>query len=474
MKRHSFHTKITDLKSEVLHILDLVPLSTSSVAPTFSIAAAYGVMVSLAGPQAIMATFLTAVPFLLVALIFRQFNLHFPHAGASYHWGCKILGKKFGAFQAWVVTLAYFLSIPPIVIPAGEYTLALFYSLGLIQYSVYSSQFWVSVVGIIWVLIAAIPLMLGAKPTARFTEAFLITELIVLGLFLGLGFANFKVVNPFSWSWFFSTKVNWTGLVLAMIVAATIVDGWEIDSYASEESKRPRRWPGLSGIIGLLSVLLIYSVTMPLMTIETPLKPLAQSVDPLFTWTQYVVPSYSWLMDIAVLTSTASSLWLTAFILSRAWYAMARDKLLPSFFGWVHERFKSPWSSILLISGLNVLVNVLMLISPSVESFFTLLLSAAGIFLAMEFFLDSVSGVLFFWIKHTPMGKEKLSPHIHWAYRVVSIIASLSLGAIIALGLFYSPSTIGGDFPYVFAGLMTFSIPFIYLSRKMEVKEFAA
>ncbi|TRM89018.1 APC family permease, partial [Sulfolobus sp. A20-N-G8] len=117
MKRHSFHTKITDLKSEVLHILDLVPLSTSSVAPTFSIAAAYGVMVSLAGPQAIMATFLTAVPFLLVALIFRQFNLHFPHAGASYHWGCKILGKKFGAFQAWVVTLAYFLSIPPIVIP---------------------------------------------------------------------------------------------------------------------------------------------------------------------------------------------------------------------------------------------------------------------------------------------------------------------------------------------------------------------
>ncbi|QIW23928.1 APC family permease [Sulfolobus sp. S-194] len=462
----SIHTRISDLKGNVLHILDLIPLSTSSVAPTFSIAAAYGVMVSLAGPQAIMSTFLTAIPFILVALIFRQFNIHYPNSGASYYWSTKIIGKKFGAFQAWVVTLAYFFSIPPIVIPAGEYTLALLYSLRIISHSVYSSRFWVAFSGIIWIIISAIPLILGAKPTARFTETFLIIELIILGLFLGFGFTNFKVINSFNISWFFDPNVNWSRIILAMIVAATIVDGWEIDSYSSEESKKPRQWPGLSGIIGLISVLIIYAITMPLMTIETPLNSLSGSVDPLFTWAQNIVPSYAWLINLAVLTSTASSLWLTAFILSRAWYAMARDNLLPSIFGWIHERFRSPWANILIISGLNILINTLMLVSPSVQSFFTIVLGTAGIFLAMEFFLDSISGIVFFWFKHKPMGRESLKEHVHWIYRMISVLSSLGLGTIVILGLYFSPFTIGQEFIYIFVGLLVFSILLVYRSKK--------
>jgi len=469
---HSTHTEISDLKRDVLHILDLIPLSTSSVAPTFSIAAAFGVMVSLAGPQAIMATFLTALPFLLTAFIFRQFNIHYPNAGASYHWGTKIIGRKFGSFQAWIITLAYFFSIPPIVVPAGEYTLALLYSLRLISYNIYSSQLYVAIMGIIWVIIATIPLILGAKPTARFTEAFLAIEIIILFLFLGFGLTHFKVVNLFSFNWFFDTKVNWSGVILAMIVATTILDGWEIDSYSSEESKKPKQWPGLSGIIGLLSVLMIYGITMPLMTIETPLNLLSQSVDPLFIWAQGIIPSYSWLIDLAVLLSTASSLWLTAFILSRAWFSMARDNLIPSFFGWIHKGFGSPWMNIFIISGLSILLNVLMLLSPSIQSFFTIVLSAAGIFLAMEFFLDSISGMAFFWLKHRPIGKENSKEHIHWIYRIISILASVSLGLIIILGLYFSPQTIGRSFIYIFLGLISFSIFFVYLSRKIKVRDF--
>ena len=471
-----FHTNISELRRDILHILDLVPMSTSSVAPTFSIAAAYGVMVSLAGPQAIMSTLLTAIPFILISLIFRQFNVHFPHAGASYHWGVRVIGTRFGAFQAWVVTLAYFLSIPPIVVPAGEYTLALLGSLGLIPPSAVGEPSLVTVAGVIWALVAAIPLLLGAKPTARFTEAFLGMELVILGLFLVLGFSLMPhhVVNPFSPDWFFSTHVNWGGMVLGMVVATTIVDGWEIDSYSSEESKRPRRWPGLSGVIGLLTVLLVYGVTMPLMTVETPLAQLSQSVDPLATWASMVIPNYAWLMDVAVLASTASSLWLTAFILSRAWYAMARDGLLPKFFGWTHERFGSPWANVSFMTALVVLINVLILISPSVQQFFTLVLSAAGIFLALEFFLDSVCGIVFFWFKHEPTGRERLKSHVHWTYRLISVLSSLGLGSLIALGLYYSPSTIGYLFPEVFATLIGAGVIMVLLSRRIVVREFIA
>ncbi|EQD26927.1 amino acid transporter, partial [mine drainage metagenome] len=99
------------LRRGVFHLLDLIPLSTSSVAPTFSIAAAFGVMVAYAGPQAIMSVVVAFPFFLFAALIFRQLNIHYPHSGGSYHWGARILGRRFGGFQAWIVTLAYFLSL---------------------------------------------------------------------------------------------------------------------------------------------------------------------------------------------------------------------------------------------------------------------------------------------------------------------------------------------------------------------------
>ncbi|MHB8352081.1 MAG: hypothetical protein ACYDFT_05255, partial [Thermoplasmata archaeon] len=60
------------LRAGVFHILDLIPLSTSSVAPAFSIAAAFGVMVAYAGPEAIMSVIVAFPFFLFAALIFRQ------------------------------------------------------------------------------------------------------------------------------------------------------------------------------------------------------------------------------------------------------------------------------------------------------------------------------------------------------------------------------------------------------------------
>jgi len=98
-----------------------------------------------------------------------------------------------------------------------------------------------------------IPLILGAKPTARTTEAFLIIELIVLGSFLSIGLVSLPthIVNQFNWNSFldlsyFALPKSLLALTATMVIVATILDGWEIDSYASEESKKPNRWPGLS------------------------------------------------------------------------------------------------------------------------------------------------------------------------------------------------------------------------------------
>ncbi|AWR95566.1 APC family permease [Acidianus brierleyi] len=459
------------LKRDVLHILDLVPLSTSSVAPSFSIAAAYGSMVAIMGPQAIMAVVVSFPFFLFASIIFRKLNRKAPHCGASYHWGTKFIGKKYGSFQFWIVTLAYFLSLPPIIIPAGEYTLDLLFRLGLISRSIELSVFWDSIVGIIWAIIASVPLMLGVKPTARFTEVFLIIELIILSTFIGIGLLALPshVVNSFNWNWFFNVKwfssKFFFGLAATMVIVATILDGWEIDSYAAEESKKPTRWPGTSGIIGLISVFIIYMITMPIMNIETPITSLSSAVDPLARWSSYVIPQYVWLMDIAVITSTASSLWLTAFILSRAWYSGARENLMPKIFGKLHPKFKSPWISILIMTALEVSVQTLELTSPTVSSFFGIVLTGAGAFLLVEFGIDSITATYVWW-------KSQINDYSDIILRIISPMTAVVMLSTVFFGVIEAGPAFGiSTFYYALTiGIMaSFGIFFIFRSKKMNI-----
>jgi amino acid transporter len=204
---------------------------------------------------------------------------------------------------------------------------------------------------------------------------------------------------------------------------------------------------------------------MPLITIETPLSALSQSANPLATWAYYVVPQYGWIVDIAVIASTASSLWLTSFILSRAWYAMARDGQVPRVMGRLHKKFRSPFISILIIGALSIAINLGMLLFPTVKSFFTLVLGAAGIFLAMEFCIDCINGTVFFWVLHRrlPNGRG----HVHWIYKIISLTGAISLASITAISIYYSPTLIGPEFKYVFVAML---LPGIFIALRTKTK----
>ena len=421
-----------DLKSNVHRFIDLSALSTSSVAPAFSIAASYGVIVMYLGFYSIMAIILTFPVWLGAAIIFRKFNRLYPSAGASYHWGNRIVSRRYGSMQAWVITLAYFFSIPPIVIPAGEYTAVLLYNTGIINYATYNNATTIFIIGSVWISITLIASIMGAKPTARLTEIFLVLELSIIVVFvvIAIYFLPGHTVNPVSYSWFIGfgqiLKSPYK-FMIAFPVIATIMDGWEIDSYASEESFNREKWPGTTGIIGLIAVFAIYLVTMTVMDIETPINLLSASLDPLATWSQYMIPKYSFIMDIAVIASTASSLWLTTYILSRAWYAMSREKLFPRQFGYINRERKSPYANLLMIGIAAESINTVMLFVPSIEGFFAELLSISGIFLMMEFGIDAFTGI-YLYSRRRQISRKHM-------YLAVSIFSFTGFSIMILFGL---------------------------------------
>jgi amino acid transporter len=302
------------------HLSDLVPLSVSSVGPLFSVAATGGVMAAQAGWWTLPAIAVLAVPFIISSFVFRLLNQHFPHAGASYHWSARVIGKGVSRYQAWILILAYFFSIPPIAIPAGAYTLALvaphYQAPAVVQMAV----------TLFWILFAAVPLLLGGRPTARITQVFFAVEMVSL--------ISFGIIGVLSWHRL-AVPIHFGpppigGILIVAVIAATILDGWEIDSYAAEESQRPRKHPGIGGVIGAFGALAFYAVLYPLILGETPIRLLANSTDPLTAWSHRLVPGAPWAMLVPILLSTAGGLWLTSFILSRALFAMGRENLIPS------------------------------------------------------------------------------------------------------------------------------------------------
>lgn len=439
-----------------LSVKDLVALSVSSVGPLFSIAATGGVMAANSGIYTIFAIVLIAIPFVIASFVFRLLNRHFPHAGASYHWSARVIGIKASRFQAWILILAYFASIPPIIIPAAIYTLALLFP------SLHPNSLEEVGASLFWVLFALFPLLKGARPTARLTQVFLVIELVAVAVIVGLAISRWSAIHvPIHFG-----PLPIGGMIVTAVVAATILDGWEIDSYASEEAARPKSDPGVGGIIGAFIALGFYALIYPLMFGETPLRLLSGAANPMAVWGARLVPGKPWLVLIPVLASTAGGLWLTSFILIRALYAMGREKLLPTSLAKVNHR-GAPSVATFVTLGAATLVVMLQVFFHSLSSFFALVLSSAGFFLVVEFFLDSVTATVFLRRAHrTTLDEGK--PHAHRVLYLFSAIASLLFGAFMVSFVFVAPKAISSSIDYLIAALLVGGFAFARYSKRHD------
>ena len=434
---------------------DLVPLSVSSVGPMFSVAATGGVMAAEAGWWTLPAIAVLALPFIVSSFVFRLLNRHFPHAGASYHWSARIVGRGPSRFQAWVLIVAYFFSIPPIAIPAGSYSLALVaphYNAPAVVHML---------VTLLWIGFAGVPLLLGGRPTARITQVFFAVEMVSL--------VSFGVIGALRWPRI-SVPIHFGpppvgGILVVAVVAATILDGWEIDSYAAEESRRPRDHPGLGGIAGAIGALLFYAILYPLMLGETPLRELSGSPDPLAAWARHLVPGEPWAMLVPILASTAGGLWLTSFILTRALYAMGRERLIPRRFARLN-RNHVPHVAVLSSLGMAALICALQLFVSSLASFFGLVLAAAGFFLLAEFFLDSITAVVFLTTGHRRLPDVALQPHAHPGLLAGALFSSVVMGLLLVGFFLYGPKAFGGGIDATLATLLGLGVAFAWWTRR--------
>ncbi len=394
----------SQLKTNTLNLFDTTVIATSSVAPAYSLAASVALVFAAVGVVSPAAIIVSFIPVLFIALAYYYLNRMDPNCGASYSWVSRTLNPYIGWFTGWVQLAANVLFCASAPIVAGSYTMQLLNSVfpGQISADAAANKYWIAGVGVAWLALVTFMVVRGIRITANFQWILVAIEyLIVLGFALA---AIIKVIggqhptNSLSADWFNPGSVGLASLASALALGVFFFWGWDTAANVNEESQAADENPGRAGIISmfvLLFIFLIAAIAMQLVVTQNAFGDPNNSTNILYYFAQQLASSpLTYLMILAVVSSTVATLQTTLLPSSRLSYSMARDGVFPKPFGVVHKSWLTPWVGTIITAAFSIVVVVVTLLSDSVGKVFANLILNIGVLVAVYY---GVTGIACFW-----------------------------------------------------------------------------
>jgi APA family basic amino acid/polyamine antiporter len=337
-----------------------------------------------AGPALMLSFVITAVACGFAALCYAEFASMVPISGSAYTYSYSTLGELIAWIIGWDLIIEYAVGNVAVAISWANYFKTFVSGFGIIIPDWMSIDYRTAskipgllehaphIFGIPIVfnlpafsIIAFITfiLVLGIKESARFNTIMVLIKLVVLGIFVAVGFFYMK---PQNWTPF--APNGWSGIQAGAAVVFFAYIGFDAVSTVAEEVKNPKRDLPV-GIIGSLIVctiiyILVAAVFTGIIPYHALVKTLATSqAEPLTLAIQYanIEKWGNFLVGVIAFGSViAHTAVLLVFQLGqpRIFFSMARDGLLPESFAKVHPKFKTPYVPTIL-TGLVVGVTAM-------------------------------------------------------------------------------------------------------------------
>jgi APA family basic amino acid/polyamine antiporter len=207
-------------------------------------------------------------------------------------------------------------------------------------------------------------LVIGIKESAKFNNIMVVIKLLVVLFVIGVGVfyidtANWVPFAPFGYtgiSFFGETIMGQTdagGKPLGMLSASAIIFfayiGFDSVSTHAEEAKNPKRDVPVAIVASLLICTFLYIAVAAVLTGMIPYKDIKINAPVSDAFAQKGIWWAEFVIAFGALTGITSVLLVTMLSQPRVLLAMARDGLLPdSFFGAIHEKYRTPYKSTIL------------------------------------------------------------------------------------------------------------------------------
>jgi len=344
------------LASGTLGLWGSTVIGLASTAPVYSLVATLGFVVLAVGAQAPIAFIIAFVPMLFIAFAYRELNNAVPDCGTTFTWATKAFGPWVGWMGGWGVAVA------GMVVLANLAQIASIYFWALFGVEVASNDWRVILVALAFIAAMTYVSWRGVEIGERLQNILLAIQYIALAVFVVAALWQFFAgtapnPTPFEWEWFNPLAfTDWSGFTEAVLLALFIYWGWDTCLALNEETKDPKRIPGLAALLTCILLLATYvSVTVAAMMYAglgetgTGLGNEANADDVFMAIKDGLLGPWGWLLVVAVLISAVSSTQTTILPTARGTLAMGVYRALPARFKRVHPTYKTPSFSTLIM-----------------------------------------------------------------------------------------------------------------------------
>jgi APA family basic amino acid/polyamine antiporter len=325
-----------------------------------------------AGPAIIVSFIVTAIACVFSALCYAEFASMIPIAGSAYTYAYATLGETIAWIIGWdliieyavgniavaiswasyfndVLKHAFGVAIPPWLVTDLRTALKSPDIVGQAPH-LFGVPLILNLPAVLIVALVTWVLVIGVKESAVFNNIMVGIKIVILFLFVIVGF---NYVKPANFTPFFPG--GWAGVQAGAAIIFFSFIGFDAVSTAAEETKNPKRDIPI-GIIGSLFICtIIYIAVAAVLVGIIPWTQLGIA-DPLAAALAFIGKDWA-----AGVVSFGAVVAMTAVLLvfqlgqPRIFFSMSRDGLLPKIFSRVHPRYRTPhvttiWTGIFVAS----------------------------------------------------------------------------------------------------------------------------
>jgi APA family basic amino acid/polyamine antiporter len=319
-----------------------------------------------AGPALAVSLVLVAIVCAFTGLCYAELASMIPIAGSAYTYTYATMGELIAWIIGWDLILEYAFSnmavsvgfaahvvdlmdwfgihpalrwISPAYLPGGLQDLQghMLYAPGW--------HFGFNFPACIIVILLTVVLVRGIRESAETNNIMVLLKIAAIIVFIIVGS---QFIHPSHWHPFYPN--GWSGVLTGGSIIFFTYIGFDSISTAAEECKNPQRDVPIGIIATLIVCTILYIGVAVVLTgvVHWPLlrddaapvvnslhRLYAQTGSPLVHWTHLIVL-------FGALLGMISSILVFQIGQARVWFAMSRDRLLPSVFSRVHPRFRTP------------------------------------------------------------------------------------------------------------------------------------
>ncbi len=319
-----------------------------------------------AGPALALSLVLVAIVCAFTGLCYAELASMIPIAGSAYTYTYATMGELIAWIIGWDLILEYAFSNMAVSVGFAEHAVGL-----LDWFGIHPSLRWISpaylpsgmqdlqghdlyaagwhfgfnIPAFLIVMLLTVVLVRGIRESAETNNVMVLLKIAAILLFVGVG-AHF--VQPSNWKPFYPN--GWSGVLTGGSIIFFTYIGFDSVSTAAEECKNPQRDVPIGIIATLIICTILYIGVAVVLTGLIHWEKLIDDAAPVVNTLKKIYVAHpsaalNWTrlaILIGAMLGMISSILVFQIGQARVWFAMSRDRLLPTIFSKVHPTFRTP------------------------------------------------------------------------------------------------------------------------------------